>query len=477
MKKILSLILIAVMLISVIPMAYASGNTYSVGDTISFGSYPQTKVEDEAIIAQLNANAPAWEEWISYGYYAGTDDYGTMVQGDWMRYTDVTYNGSEYRGVKFTQYRPRYTYGEATAADQSANGYETDTVYWFAYEPLMWRVLDPATGFVICESVIDAQPYSNTIYKLNDEYYNDDEYTNFASDYYTSSIRKWLNEDFFNTAFTNSEQAKFSVTALSNEGYYTSIGTPGFESLDSTGTRDKVFLISYDEIKNTKYGFNPNEYGRDEICKVQGSDYAKIQGLKVYNSQGSDENGNSLWILRTPGINSHRCCGVYFDGYTNSLYNVYDTNYGIRPALKLINISDIDEHTHYYEAEITTPVTHIADGVKTFTCRCCGDSYTEILPKTTEHTYEAVVTLPTCSEQGYRTMMCVCGESYVTNYVSAVDHKDSDGDYLCDYGCGYEFPQPEPEEESKQSPVKTFFMSIFEWFKAIVNKILGQVKW
>ena len=32
----------------------------------------------------------------SYGYYSGNGEYGSMVQGDWMRYTDVTYNGKKY---------------------------------------------------------------------------------------------------------------------------------------------------------------------------------------------------------------------------------------------------------------------------------------------------------------------------------------------------------------------------------------------
>ena len=40
-----------------------------------------------------------------------------------------------------------------------------------------------------------------------------------------------------------------------------------------------------------------------------------------------------------------------------------------------------------------------------------------------EHVYTAVVTAPTCTERGYTTHTCACGESYVDSYVDALGHK------------------------------------------------------
>ena len=471
MKKILSLILVALMLISVLPVAYAEGFTYSLGDVIEFGSYPQTEVTKEATLNALNDLASDWK---SYNYYSGTGDHGTMVQGDWMMYTDVTYKDLRYRGVKFTQYRPRYTYGTSSSQEQSANGYETDTTYWFAFEPLSWRVLDPKTGLIICNTIIDAQPYSNTIYSGKDAYYNDADLKNYASDYATSSIREWLNNDFINTAFTESESDEIKLADLEIDGYYTSIGTPGHEELDSSMTSDKVYLLSYKEVTSSKYGYGPDAYGRDELCKLKGSDYAKCQGLTVFREKGSKEDGYSSWILRSPGANSHRNCGVYFDGYATTSYYVYNTNYGICPAMRLKDLSVIEEHTHYYNSEITKKATHTEDGLETFICRCCGDTYEEVIAKNEEHTYVPYITLPTCSEKGYRTFVCSCGDNYITNYVSAVDHKDSDGDFKCDYDCGYEFPQPEPDN-SPEAAKKNFIVGIIDWIKDLVNKILKWV--
>ena len=41
---------------------------------------------------------------------------------------------------------------------------------------------------------------------------------------------------------------------------------------------------------------------------------------------------------------------------------------------------------------------------------------------THEHSYDAVVTAPTCTEKGYTTHTCACGDSYVDTYVDALGH-------------------------------------------------------
>ena len=50
-----------------------------------------------------------------------------------------------------------------------------------------------------------------------------------------------------------------------------------------------------------------------------------------------------------------------------------------------------------------------------------------------EHDYDAVVTEPTCTEQGYTTYTCECGDSYVEDYVAATGHTYENG--VCT-GCG-----------------------------------------
>ena len=53
-----------------------------------------------------------------------------------------------------------------------------------------------------------------------------------------------------------------------------------------------------------------------------------------------------------------------------------------------------------------------------------------------EHQYTAVVTAPTCTEQGFTTYTCSCGDSYVDTYVNELDHEFknyvSNGDAKCE---------------------------------------------
>ena len=48
-------------------------------------------------------------------------------------------------------------------------------------------------------------------------------------------------------------------------------------------------------------------------------------------------------------------------------------------------------------------------------------------PKPHEHAYEAVITDPTCTEKGYTTYTCACGESYTADETEATGHKWDEG--------------------------------------------------
>ncbi len=76
-----------------------------------------------------------------------------------------------------------------------------------------------------------------------------------------------------------------------------------------------------------------------------------------------------------------------------------------------------DIHTHSYTSVITAP-TCTEQGYTTYTCSC-GDSYVDDYVNATGHNYSAVVIAPTCIEQGYTTYTCTCGDSYRGDYISA----------------------------------------------------------
>lgn len=79
---------------------------------------------------------------------------------------------------------------------------------------------------------------------------------------------------------------------------------------------------------------------------------------------------------------------------------------------------------HEYSV-IITPPTCTEQGYTTYTCEC-GESYVDDYVKETGHTHNKVVTPPTCTEQGCTTYICECGDSYVIDYVDATGHSFSD---------------------------------------------------
>ena len=63
------------------------------------------------------------------------------------------------------------------------------------------------------------------------------------------------------------------------------------------------------------------------------------------------------------------------------------------------------------------------NGSKHKECTVCGITLETAVIPALFHTYEEVVTAPTCTEQGYTTHTCTkCGDSYVDSYVEALGH-------------------------------------------------------
>ena len=155
------------------------------------------------------------------------------------------------------------------------------------------------------------------------------------------------------------------------------------------------------------------------------------------------------------GYTTHTCsCGdSYVDSYTNSLGHDYKNGECIRCHAKDPNHT----HTHDYKSTVTKP-TCTEKGYTTHTCSC-GDSYKdnykdalghlyifgkcircgekEDSSETHKHDYKSRVVEPTCTEGGYTLWECECGKSYETLHTKALGHEYKDG--LC-VRCGAKDP-------------------------------------
>lgn len=383
-KKIIAITLVIVMTVAAIPTvgislgikSYAAD--YNNGDIIEFGSYPQSKVTDSELIAELEAQEL---NWISYNYYNGDGNYGSMVSGDWMKYADVEYNGEKYRCVNFSQYRPYYTFYASNTSNswQSRSGYKVNNNYWFKYEPIQWTLLDKENGLVFCKSIIDSQAFNNLYYPDNGTINNSSENPILANDYTQSTVRQWLNNDFYKTAFSEHEMWSIKTTEIDNTA------APNFSQYNKESTNDKIFLLSYYDMINPDYGFSTNSY-KDKTRDTKPTDYAKSQGVYVY------ANGYSKTRLRSAGMDNRYVCVVNNGGIvgTTSFTDVPDV--GIRPALNI----DFFRLNHVH-------------------------SYTE---KTIQ---------PTCDKEGAIIRVCEgCGDSQTVSVIPAAGHIDADGNGICD---------------------------------------------
>ena len=309
--------------------------SYKIGDIIEFGSYPQSEVTDVGLIDSLN-ECIVLNNWNSYGYYSGNGSIGSMQQSDYMFFQDITYDDMRYRAVKFQSYRPTFTYGSSNADNslQDDNGYLIDTVYFFKFEPIKWRVLDPYDGLVMCESIIDSQAFSDTIYEKDGSFYSNSECDVISNRYLSSSIRNWLNSSFYNFAFSEEEKERILPTSIEST----------FDSdtcADVMNKFDKLFLMSGGMARYTNYEFSSDYSFYDSKRQAKGSDYAQSQGLWVKKEESIYE-GNSYWWIRKEGTLSNNSYYVSSGGLTcnddTNYSKVYNTSSGIRPLCRLKNI-------------------------------------------------------------------------------------------------------------------------------------------
>ena len=124
-----------------------------------------------------------------------------------------------------------------------------------------------------------------------------------SSNWANSEIRKWLNGEFYNKAFT--DQEKKSIKSL---------------NLSDVGTTDNVFLLSEEESEKYFANYTARQ------CKA--TDYAKNNGAWV-----SSSNGYCYWWLRSPYPDIRN--NVYFVYDDGSIYysNVIDFSGVVRLAL------------------------------------------------------------------------------------------------------------------------------------------------
>ena len=179
--------------------------------------------------------------------------------------------------------------------------YEQDNNKSNGQEDIEWLVLakEGTKILVISKEALDCKPYNTS-------------YTDVTWE--TCTLRKWLNNDFINAAFSAEERTMIPTVTVSADK------NPTYNTNPGNATQDQVFLLSITEVN--KY------FSSDSARQCKPTDYA------VANGAWRNDSGNCLWWLRSPGGDQDYAAYVDRDGAVKvSGYGLRLDNRGVRPAL------------------------------------------------------------------------------------------------------------------------------------------------
>lgn len=179
-------------------------------------------------------------------------------------------------------------------------------------EDIEWQILDKNEDCYLLFStkILDAMQFNVTY-----------GYVTYAN----STLRKYLNTTFYNSAFDANE--KNQIIKIKN----TNPPNVKFNIDGGANTDDYAFVLSKDEF--VKYLGEINSLYENKEATAIGTMYAFKRGLEVNNNEGMWCNGYSSYWLRTPG--SYRTAAIYVA--SNGGYIIWgdavNNIYGVRPAI------------------------------------------------------------------------------------------------------------------------------------------------
>ena len=152
------------------------------------------------------------------------------------------------------------------------------------------------------------------------------------------------------------------------------------------------------------------------------TDNVKVAGATLYYKNKSADSWKSVDMRNTTGSVYKATIAAYEVKDEEILYYITATD-----GTNVVYCGTADEPNvivpHYLTRKITKKATCTEDGVITYTCTECNESYTEKIPAT-GHKYNDVVTEASCDKGGYTLHTCAnCGDTYKDDFTAPTGHK------------------------------------------------------
>lgn len=187
--------------------------------------------------------------------------------------------------------------------------YEQDGNNSNGKEDVEWIVLKTKDkkALLISQYALDCQPYNATHTQVTWE---------------TCTLRKWLNNEFFNTIFTATEKSLILTETVSVGPYY--------EENPGNDTKDKVYLLNWNDFEESDYEddsiYNKVEEALD-CCEP--TKYAINQGVAL-----NDDSKTCWWWMLYPCGDYNYANGVSYYGDTCEPFYPVDTRvFAVRPVI------------------------------------------------------------------------------------------------------------------------------------------------
>lgn len=259
---------------------------------------PQMVIESEDRKMQYELET-AYQEAVSLletGSYIEAYEVFSELNGykDSNEKANIIYSEHEDEKIKFAKVGDYVSFG----------AYEQDNITLNGKEAIEWLVLEvkDRKALVISKYALDYIEYEPAAKKYS------------TVTWETCALRKWLNYDFVDAAFTDYERAAIQTVTISAEK------NPNYNTNPGNAAKDQVFLLSIAEANEL--------FDSDSARQCVATEYAVANGARE-----NDETGNCQWWLRSPGSESHFTVFVYHDGIIGYYGTPAFHKKSVRPAL------------------------------------------------------------------------------------------------------------------------------------------------
>lgn len=238
--------------------------------TIEYGIYPNEHINDENLIASLDAiDAP-----LENGYYLYNGEYYAKSAG-------LTWNTWDSA--------PQFLDGTSL---------EKNVQYWFKCTPIKWRILEHDVEkdeyLLLCDKAIDTYKFLS---HTNNRTIDDKNVT--PNNYKYSEIREFLNDAFYEKAFIEGDD--YLLTKEVDNSTATQYNPNYDNPYTCENTMDTIFLPSYQDLIKEEYGFGDGTISNDSR-KAKYTDYSVATGAYI----GVSTNKTAKYWARSPYQSSGR---------------------------------------------------------------------------------------------------------------------------------------------------------------------------